>query len=196
MTPLRPRPLRIKRRSLQSPPPLPRRRSSPTRPKTRRPTLFVHLPRRSASPRRPLTVSPQRSNTIVRHHALSKPTPQGIERLARIPSTHPIMQILKERSPLHPQILNNLTLPLTQRPQSVLSSLFPLPSSLLYRPQLRKFLRQIKPNPSIPLPQRLKSNPHHLARRNQQIQITCLIPHQPSRQNLRLQNRSRYRSTL
>src|SRR5207302_10584660 len=59
-----------------------------------------------------------------------------------------------------------------------------------------QLLRKIEPDPPIPLSNRIQPNPHHLARRDQSIQIGWLIPLQASRQNLRLQNRRRQRSPL
>ncbi len=106
MTPLRRRcSIRRKRRPIQRPPSLRRRRSRPPRPKNR---LLIHPSRRlPRTTRRPLTVSPQRSHAIVRQHPSPHQAPQRLQRLSRIPAAHAIMQILKERSPMPLQILNN-----------------------------------------------------------------------------------------
>ena len=112
------------------------------------------------------------------------------------------MQVLKERRPTPLQITKNLSLPahLRRRDRNDLS--FRIAQTPLRRlrwsnrPKGEQLLRKVKPDPTITLANRIQPNPHHLARRNQRIQIRRFIPQQTRRQNLRFENRCGQRSPL
>ena len=112
------------------------------------------------------------------------------------------MQILKERRPMMLQIFQDLRLPAHLHRRNWNDISLRIPQNPLRglrrsnRPKRKQLLRKIEPDPPIALANRIEPDPHHLARRNQSIEIGRFITVQTGRQNFRLENRCRQRSAL
>ena len=128
-------------------------------------------------------VCPQRVQGIVGQHTPPHQAPESVERFAGIAAAGGLLNLLKERSSMRLQERNDRRLPLLH-----FCSLFPDPCSLRHRPQRFQLLRQIQPNPSVALANRVEADPVHLARRNQGVEIGGAIAADARGKNLRLQN--------